>query len=137
MYVQVAGLPYMMKTLYGFNTEQVGLIYLTTWYVLLPRSRAPPADSSIGAVFGYAGGHIQEYLYRRYAPKRGVEARLYTPMVAGVLFAVGCFITGFTARPNIPWIGSAIGQVVVISESHPITRLTTAGVMIIYVTAFT
>jgi hypothetical protein len=38
-------------------------------------------------------------------------------MVAGVLFAVGCFITGATARPEIHWIASAIGQVVVISES--------------------
>lgn len=31
MYVQVAGLPYMMRTLYNFDLEQVGLTYLTTW----------------------------------------------------------------------------------------------------------
>jgi hypothetical protein len=62
------------------------------------------------------GGLVQERLYRRYAPTKGVEARLYAPMVAGVVFAVGCLITGFTARPNIHWIGSAIGQVVVISK---------------------
>ncbi|KLT43436.1 MFS general substrate transporter [Cutaneotrichosporon oleaginosum] len=111
MYVQVAGLPYMMRTLYGFNTEQVGLVYLT---------------ACLGACFGYLGGYAQEYLYRRYAPTKGVEARLFTPMVAGVLFALGCFITGATARSEIHWIASAIGQVVVIT-----------AVMIIYVTAFT
>ncbi|BEI79799.1 hypothetical protein CcaverHIS002_0103280 [Cutaneotrichosporon cavernicola] len=111
MYVQIAGLPYMMRTLYGFSTEQVGLVYLT---------------ACIGACFGYLGGYAQEFLYRRYAPTKGVEARLYTPMVAGVLFALGCFITGATASADIPWIASAIGQVVVIT-----------GVMIIYVTAFT
>ncbi|GMK59838.1 hypothetical protein CspeluHIS016_0900550 [Cutaneotrichosporon spelunceum] len=111
MYVQIAGLPYMMRTLYGFNTEQVGLVYLT---------------ACVGACFGYLGGYAQEHLYRRYAPTRGVEARLYTPMGAGIVFAVGCFITGATASVDIPWIASAIGQVVVIT-----------GVMIIYVTAFT
>lgn len=31
MYVQVAGLPYMMKHIYGFDIEQTGLMYLTTW----------------------------------------------------------------------------------------------------------
>lgn len=65
-------------------------------------------------------------MYRRYAPTKGVEARLYGPMVAGAVFAIGCLITGFTARSNIHWIGSAIGQVVMIS-----------GIMVIYVTAFT
>lgn len=28
-YVQVAGLPYMMRNIYGWDTEQVGLMYLT------------------------------------------------------------------------------------------------------------
>jgi hypothetical protein len=30
MYVQIAGLPYMMKHIYGFITEGTGLMYLTT-----------------------------------------------------------------------------------------------------------
>lgn len=30
MYVQLAGLPYMMRNIYGFDTEGVGLMYLTT-----------------------------------------------------------------------------------------------------------
>lgn len=77
------------------------------------------AHRSIGAMFGFVGGHIQEYLYRRYAPSRGVEARLYTPMGAGIIFTAGCLITGFTARSEIHWIGSAIGQVIVISASSP------------------
>ncbi|TXT10572.1 hypothetical protein VHUM_02077 [Vanrija humicola] len=110
-YVQIAGLPYMMRNLYGFNTEQVGMVYFTT---------------CIGAVLGLFGGQIQERLYRKKAAKRGIEARLYAPMVAGVLFSIGCFITGFTALPNVHWIGSAVGQVIVITS-----------IMLIYVTAFT
>jgi hypothetical protein len=31
MYVQITGLLYMMKHIYGFNTEGTGLMYLTTW----------------------------------------------------------------------------------------------------------
>ncbi|WOO83005.1 Efflux pump atB [Vanrija pseudolonga] len=110
-YVQIAGLPYMMRNLWGFNTEQVGLMYFTT---------------CIGAVFGLCGGQIQEHLYRKKAPTRGIEARLYAPMAGGILFSIGCFITGFTALPNIHWIGSAVGQVVVITS-----------IFMIYVTAFT
>jgi hypothetical protein len=33
MYVQVAGIPYMMRNLYGFDLEQVCLVYLTMWWV--------------------------------------------------------------------------------------------------------
>lgn len=93
----------MMRNLWGFKTEQVGLMYFTT---------------CIGAVFGLCGGQIQEHLYRKKAPTRGIEARLYAPMAAGILFSIGCFITGFTALPNIHWIGSAVGQVIVISKWH-------------------
>ncbi|KAL1409161.1 hypothetical protein Q8F55_005990 [Vanrija albida] len=110
-YVQIAGLPYMMRHLWGFSTEEVGLVYFTT---------------CIGAVLGLCGGQIQERLYRKNAPRVGVEARLYGPMVAGVVFSIGCFITGFTALPNIHWIGSCVGQVVVIT-----------AIFMIYVTAFT
>lgn len=70
--------------------------------------------NSVGALFGIMGGLIQDRLYRRMAPTKGVEARLYAPMFGGVLFAIGCFITGFTAIPGVPWIASAIGQVVMI-----------------------
>lgn len=101
MYVQVAGLPYMMRNLYGFNTEQVGLVYLT---------------GTLGAFIGMFGAFVQERLYRKFAPTRGVEARLYTPMVAGVTFALACFITGLTALPNVHWIASCIGQVLMIGK---------------------
>lgn len=111
MYVQIAGLPYMMRHIYGFHLEGVGLMYLTT---------------AIGSVFGLFAGKAQEKLYKRMAPRKGVEARLYGPMVAGVVFAAGCFITGATASADVHWIGSAIGQVIMI-----------AAIMTIYVTAFT
>jgi hypothetical protein len=97
----------------------------------------------IGSIFGFLGGKVQECLYRRYAPTVGVEARLFAPMVAGVLFAVGCYITGATAQSHIPWIGSAIGQVVMIGKLLRYSARAidtdadnTAAIMSIYVTAF-
>lgn len=62
------------------------------------------------------GNFIQEHIYRRKAAKRGVEARLYAPMVAGVLFAAGCFVTGFTAIPSVHWIGPCVGLTMILSE---------------------
>lgn len=56
-------------------------------------------------------------MYTAKAPTRGVEARLYAPMVAGVGLALGCFITGFTALANVHWIASCIGQAIAVGES--------------------
>ena len=40
-------------------------------------------DCRIGGVLGYAGNFWQDALYRKNFEKRGVEARLYAPMVSG------------------------------------------------------
>jgi len=37
-------------------------------------------------------------------------------MVAGVSFAVGCFIFAFTATPDVHWIGPCFGIVIMIGK---------------------
>lgn len=62
---------------------------------------------------------------RRKVAKRGIEARLYAPMVAGVTLAIGCFWYGFSSTPSVHWIVPCIGLVIVI-----------ASILTIYITAF-
>ena len=38
-------------------------------------------------------------------------------MVAGVSFAIGCFIFAFTATPDVHWIGPCFGIVIIIGKS--------------------
>ncbi|TXT07257.1 hypothetical protein VHUM_03427 [Vanrija humicola] len=110
-YTQIAGIPYTYRRLHGFGTTGVGLIYLCI---------------CIGASLGFAGNFIQEKIYRKRAAKRGVEARLYAPMLCGILFAVGCYINGFTSISSVHWIAPCVGLTIVL-----------AAVTLIYVTAFT
>lgn len=110
-YTQIAGLPYMFRHTFGFSTLAVGQTY---WAIC------------VGGILGLGINWIQEKVYRRQAPKHGVEARLYAPMVAGILFFVGCFITGFTSIPTVHWIAPLIGVAILL-----------AAIMSIYITSFT
>ena len=106
-YIQIAGLPYTFSKLHGFNTIQVGQVYWTM---------------CVGAIIGFGANFIQERVYRAQAPKRGVEARLYAPMVAGVCFAAGCFITGFTSIPSVHWFAPCVGLTLLLGESETLKR---------------
>ena len=46
-------------------------------------SCADVAGGRIGGILGYAGNFYQDALYKKNFEKRGVEARLYAPMVSG------------------------------------------------------
>ncbi|GMK56019.1 hypothetical protein CspeluHIS016_0210750 [Cutaneotrichosporon spelunceum] len=110
-YTQIAGIPYIYKHVYGFGPVGVGMVY---WAICL------------GAVLGMAMNTWTEVMYRRHAPTKGVEARLYGAMAGGVLFAAGCFICGLTCLPTVHWIAPCIGIVLILT-----------AVMGIYITAFT
>jgi hypothetical protein len=110
-YTQIAGIPYTFTKLHGFSTIGVGQVYWTM---------------CIGAVIGFGANYLQDRVYRAKAAKRGVEARLYGPMAAGVFFALGCFITGFTSMSDVHWIAPCVGITILL-----------AAIMTIYITAFT
>ncbi|KIR80349.1 drug transporter [Cryptococcus gattii EJB2] len=110
LYIQIGGLPYVFRNIYAFSTNQVGLVYLSL---------------VIGALIGFLANFAQDAIYRRRVHLDGVEARLYAPMVAGITFAVGCFLFGFTSLPSIYWLVPCIGIVIAI-----------ASCLTIYISAF-
>ncbi|WWD21484.1 hypothetical protein CI109_105970 [Kwoniella shandongensis] len=110
LYTQIGGLPYIFRRIYGFSTNQVGLVYITI---------------IIGAFLGFGVNFAQDAIYRRRVEKDGVEARLYAPMFSGVTLALGCFLYGFTSSPTIHWIAPCIGLVIII-----------ASIMTIYISCF-
>ncbi|WWD00553.1 hypothetical protein V866_007487 [Kwoniella sp. B9012] len=110
LYTMVTGLSYNFKSVYGFTTNQVGLAYISI---------------TIGALFGFGFNFVQDAMYRRKVEEKGIEARLYAPMVAGLTFAIGCFIFSFTSTASISYIVPCLGIVVII-----------AAVFTIYISAF-
>ncbi|KIR24797.1 drug transporter [Cryptococcus deuterogattii 99/473] len=110
LYIQIGGLPYVFRNIYAFSTNQVGLVYLSL---------------VIGALIGFLANFAQDAIYRRRVHLDGVEARLYAPMVAGITFAAGCFLFGFTSLPSIYWLVPCIGIVIAI-----------ASCLTIYISAF-
>ncbi|AFR97650.2 drug transporter [Cryptococcus neoformans C23] len=110
LYIQIGGLPYVFRNIYAFSTNQVGLIYLSL---------------VIGALIGFFANFVQDAIYRRRVHLDGVEARLYAPMVAGITFALGCFLFGFTSLQSIYWLVPCIGIVIII-----------ASCLTIYISAF-
>ncbi|WVQ83221.1 hypothetical protein IAT38_005360 [Cryptococcus sp. DSM 104549] len=101
LFTQIGGLPYIFRNIYGFTTNQVGLVYLTM---------------VIGALIGFGVNFIQDAIYRRRVDKDGIEARLYAAMVAGITLALGCFFYGFTSISSVPWIVPCIGATIVFAS---------------------
>ncbi|WVQ98033.1 hypothetical protein IAU59_005155 [Kwoniella sp. CBS 9459] len=110
LYTMIAGLRYIFSRDYGFTTNEVGLVYITI---------------VLGSAVGFGFNFLQDAMYRRRVDKKGIEARLYASMVAGLTFAAGCYIFGLTASPSVHWIVPCIGIVIII-----------ASVFTIYISAF-
>ncbi|WVQ96557.1 hypothetical protein IAU59_003662 [Kwoniella sp. CBS 9459] len=104
-FIQIAGLPYVFRTIYGFGITASGSTY---WCIV------------IGGVLGWMLNFYQDALYRRNVGRVGVEARLYAPMAAGIVFAIGCIIFGLTSISSVHWIGPCIGIVIVLAAAFTI-----------------
>ncbi|WVR06701.1 hypothetical protein IAU60_003733 [Kwoniella sp. DSM 27419] len=104
-FIQIAGLPVVFKSIHGFGVTAAGSTY---WAIV------------IGSVIGWLCNFYQDALYRKNVKRVGVEARLYAPMVAGIVFAVGCIIFGLTSIPSVHWIAPCIGIVIVLAAAFTI-----------------
>ncbi|KAI0031647.1 MFS general substrate transporter [Vararia minispora EC-137] len=82
------------KSAHGFTIGQAGTVYLAL---------------VIGALLGVVSCFHQEHLYQGGVKKRGPEARLYWPMVAGLIFPAGMLIYAWTTFPKVPWIAMTTG----------------------------
>nr|KIR47627.1 drug transporter [Cryptococcus bacillisporus CA1280] len=100
-FIVISGLPYVFSKLHGWNIQITGVAYLAV---------------AVGSFFGFLGNFAQDAVYRRRAAKDGTEARLWASMVAGVLFAIGCFVFGASATPGSSWFGPCAGVVLVLGD---------------------
>ncbi|KAJ3922465.1 MFS polyamine transporter [Lentinula edodes] len=101
----------VFRTVHGFNTGQVGTIFVT--FV-------------IGSLLGFSTNFFQEHLYRQNYPTRGPEARLYLTCCAAILVPCGMFIYAWSTFTYVPWIALTIGMTVFLY-----------GTFIIYLAVFT
>ncbi|PCH44464.1 MFS general substrate transporter [Wolfiporia cocos MD-104 SS10] len=98
LYVLIESIGPVFQTLHGFNSGEVGTVYLCI---------------TVGSMFGLATNVYQEKLYAKYVATRGPEARLFAPMAAAILFPVGMFIYAWCTYTKVYWIGLAIGIVLI------------------------
>ncbi|KAF7422812.1 hypothetical protein PC9H_010971 [Pleurotus ostreatus] len=87
----------VFKTLHNFNQGQIGTAFVSM---------------VIGTLFGFITVQYQEQLYKKYYPKRDMEARLYTACFAAILFPAGIFIYAWCSFTRVHWIGLIIGIVI-------------------------
>jgi len=111
LYCLLESIPYVFQKIYGFNTGELGLAFISMVIGTL-----------IGFVFNL---FVQKGLYRQNFPRIGAEARLYSACLAGVLFLVGAFIYAWTSYPQVHWIAPLIGVTII-----------TTGVFLIYLAVF-
>ncbi|KAF8320058.1 drug transporter [Clavulina sp. PMI_390] len=101
VYVLLDSIGIVFKELYGFNSWQIGLVFLTL---------------TVGTAIGLALNPYQEHLYRKNYARIGPEARLYSACAAGVTFSLGSFLYAWTSYPFVPWIAPCIGIVIIIAS---------------------
>ncbi|KAF5363708.1 hypothetical protein D9756_001127 [Leucocoprinus leucothites] len=93
-YCMIESISMVFTTLHDFNSGQVGLAFLSM---------------IVAPLLGFCTNFYQEYLYKKYFPTKGPEARLYLAMAAGVILPGAMFIYAWTSFPHIHWIAPIIG----------------------------
>ncbi|KZP30510.1 MFS general substrate transporter [Athelia psychrophila] len=94
LYCMVESVGPLFRTLYGFNSGQVGTVFLTL---------------AVGSLLGFLTNFYQEYLYQKHFSERGPEARLYGACIAGIFFPIGLFIYAWSSFARVHWIANVIG----------------------------
>ncbi|GAC97838.1 multidrug transporter [Pseudozyma hubeiensis SY62] len=106
------GFMYMLLSSIGLITAQHDFTPGETGLVFLAICGA--------ALIGNMMNPLQEFLYRRYSPTRGPEARLYLACVSAIFFPVGCFIYAWTSFPHTNIAGPIVGVVVLMTSIYHI-----------------
>ncbi|BFZ55044.1 hypothetical protein PYCC9005_002082 [Savitreella phatthalungensis] len=99
LYMLLESSGYVFSTVYGFDDAQVGYTF---------------AGACVASVIALLVNPIQDALYTRATARNNgkpvPEARLYHAMPGSLIFTAGLFIYGWTARPDLHWIGPVIGS---------------------------
>jgi multidrug resistance protein len=111
LYMTFGAIPVVFKTTYGFNVQQSGYIFSVI---------------SVAAVLFTFVTIYQDKIAVRYNKLPTTpEARLYFACVESALMPVGCFMLGWTLRPDIHWIVPTIA-----------VGIATCGIFSIYLAVF-
>lgn len=76
LYLLLVSIPIVFTTIYGFNTGEVGLVYIT---------------QIVGSFLGMFISLYGDKLYHRDVGKKGPEARMWMGCFGGVIFPIGCW----------------------------------------------
>ncbi|TBU30598.1 MFS general substrate transporter [Dichomitus squalens] len=98
LYVLIESIGPAFQRIHHFNTGQTGTVFVAM---------------IVGCFAGEAIQLYQEKLYAKYYPTKGPEARLFSSMLAALLFPAGMFIYAWTTFPSVPWIGMVMGIFVI------------------------
>ena len=90
-------IPLIFENVYHWDLGNTGLAF---WSLVL------------GAFIALALNWHQEYLYRKYYPKHGPEARLFYSCAGGITFVLGSIIVAF-AQGRTHWIVVCLGYVLI------------------------
>lgn len=101
LYGLLQSLGLVFQSLYGFNSGQLGLVFLTI---------------CLGSVIGMFVNHFQEKMYQKNVARIGAEARLYAAMGAGITFVIGSLIYAWTSYSFVHWIAPCIGVTIIIAS---------------------
>ncbi|KAK1461294.1 hypothetical protein CMEL01_14930 [Colletotrichum melonis] len=112
LYMQFNSIGLAFRSVYGFNSSQVGGIYTSV---------------IVGSVIGAVITIFQEPIFKKFMPQRMAtpEGRLYSACVESLFLPIGLFWFGWSSSPNVPWIVPALA----------ITSVT-VGIFTIYLAVF-
>ncbi|KAG0703948.1 MFS general substrate transporter [Suillus ampliporus] len=96
------------QSIYGFSVGETGSVFTTI---------------TIGSLLGCLANVYQERLYKKYAHRKGQEARLYIACVASITLPTGMLIFAWTAREDIPWIVPLIGLTLFMASAFVIYQV--------------
>ncbi|PAV20009.1 MFS general substrate transporter [Pyrrhoderma noxium] len=94
LYVLIESIAPAFREIHGFNTGEVGTVFVTF---------------CIGSLFGYLTNlFFSEKLYAKNVKEKGPEARLYAVCVAGIVFPLSMFMYAWTCFERVHWIAMCI-----------------------------
>ncbi|KAK1676191.1 major facilitator superfamily domain-containing protein [Colletotrichum godetiae] len=112
LYMQFNSIGLAFRSVYGFNSSQVGGIYTSV---------------IVGSIIGAMITIFQEPIFKKVMPQRMAtpEGRLYSACVESLFLPIGLFWFGWSSSPDVPWIAPALA----------ITSVT-VGIFTIYLAVF-
>ncbi|WYZ41010.1 hypothetical protein EsH8_IV_001351 [Colletotrichum jinshuiense] len=112
LYMQFNSIGLAFRTVYGFNSSQVGGVYTAV---------------IVGSILGAAITILQDPIFRRLMPERMAtpEGRLYSACAESLFLPIGLFWFGWGSSPSVPWIVPALA----------ITSVT-VGIFTVYLAVF-